>query len=39
MTIAELKDHLELVTGIPCNLQKLSYLDAGKIIKFSASVN
>ncbi|XP_014770254.1 protein phosphatase 1 regulatory subunit 12A isoform X2 [Octopus bimaculoides] len=28
MKISELKDHLELVTGIPYSLQKLSYLDA-----------
>ncbi|XP_036356953.1 neurofilament medium polypeptide isoform X2 [Octopus sinensis] len=28
MKISELKDHLELVTGIPYSLQKISYLDA-----------
>lgn len=30
MTIAQLKDELEIVTGIPVSLQRLSYLDEGK---------
>jgi len=31
MTIAQLKDDLEFITGIPVNLQRLSYLDDGEL--------
>lgn len=30
MTIGQLKGELELVTGIPVTIQRLSYLDEGK---------